>query len=295
MPTMEASRAFRARLGATWRTGKARRRDARTRGGTVKAQGGDTRGGGTSTSAKLVGAAATVTALVVAATNLPSEWIEDIVYGDVYSVQDDGMFTAGAVASSLLWTVSLYYASPLQAVLLFLGKIDQSRPSDGVQQILGKWMGYDVTRVEYEAPGIVRVATASVFLVAGTGVTASLRALTEGDTTWAVSVAIGFAMVAGVYELGRPARLSRVDAERLERMWQDFRVFADENLQDSGRCHVSEVEKRFRTSSAKYRSKESCTDTELRNLIANWAPQADRTPSGYYKGLSLRPRIDPFQ
>lgn len=294
---MEASRALRTRLRVPGRFQRARRRLSRSRGGTVRAQEEDARGDGTSTStsAKLAGAAAALTAVVVAATNLPSEWIEDMVYGDVYSVQDDGMFSAGAVASSLLWSLSLYYASPLQALLLFLGKIDKSRPSDLVLQQFGKWMGHDVTNVHYEAPATVRAATMLVFLLAGVGVTASLRALTEGDTTWAVSVAIGFAMIAGVYDLGRPVRLSREDAERLERMWQDFQGFADENLQDSGRCHVSEVEKRFRACSAKYRSKESCTDMELRNLIANWAPHADRTPSGYYKGLSLRPRIDPFQ
>ena len=34
------------------------------------------------------------------------------------------------VAGALLWSVSLYFASPLQLLLLFLGRIDVERPSD---------------------------------------------------------------------------------------------------------------------------------------------------------------------
>ena len=32
----------------------------------------------------------------------------------------------------------------------------------------------------------------------------------------------------------------------------------------------------------------------MRNLLANWAPDAKRSASGYYRGLSVLPRGDAF-
>ncbi|KAK3282170.1 hypothetical protein CYMTET_10080, partial [Cymbomonas tetramitiformis] len=43
------------------------------------------------------------------------------------------------------------------------------------------------------------------------------------------------------------------------------------------------------------KSKEALTDSTLKTMVANWAPYADRSPSGYYKGLSVKERADPFQ
>lgn len=236
-----------------------------------------------------------IASFVVLATKLPNEWLEDAIYGDVYSVNEGGSLSLATVSSTLLWTVALYHATPLQALLLFLGKIDEQRPSDQVLLRFRSLLEGKKDRNEEDVAFLSNLLTWSFFLVAGMGVTAGLRSWTDGDTTWSVSTGIGFAMISGVYELGRPPRLSREDELRLERMWHDFRLFAEENLLSTGRCHVSEVEKRFRSTCASYRSKESFTDDELRNLIANWAPQADRTPSGYYKGLSLRPKQDPFR
>lgn len=61
--------------------------------------------------------------------------------GDVLSDADAwagvGGFAAGDVLGAALWSLSLYYCSPIQLLLLFLGRIDTDRPSDWVQRQLG--------------------------------------------------------------------------------------------------------------------------------------------------------------
>ena len=47
----------------------------------------------------------------------------------------------GDLAAGLLWSVSLYFCSPLQLLLLFLGRIETERPSDWVLHQLGMLTG----------------------------------------------------------------------------------------------------------------------------------------------------------
>ena len=68
-----------------------------------------------------------------------------------------------------------------------------------------------------------------------------------------VSSGIGACLAAGVYEVGRPRRLSVTEARQLEGQWQDFAAFAGRRLQRGGRCHESEVYGAFRKEFAKYR------------------------------------------
>ena len=56
------------------------------------------------------------------------------------------------VAGALLWAVALYYASPVQLLLLFLGRIDVERPSDDTLRLLGAATGQPVNDASYEAP-----------------------------------------------------------------------------------------------------------------------------------------------
>ena len=44
----------------------------------------------------------------------------------------------------------------------------------------------------------------------------------------------------------------------------------------------------------RYRSQDALTDATLRSLVRNWAPEVDRTPNGFYRGVSLRPRVNEF-
>ncbi len=50
----------------------------------------------------------------------------------------------------------------------------------------------------------------------------------------------------------------------------------------------------FRQTYGKYRSREALSDAVLRDLVRNWHPDADRTPNGYYRNLSLTARVNAF-
>ena len=43
-----------------------------------------------------------------------------------------------------------------------------------------------------------------------------------------------------------------------------------------------------------YRRPEVLSDEDLRSMIRNWHPEAERTPKGFYKNLSVLSRVDPF-
>lgn len=95
---------------------------------------------------------------------------------------------------------------------------------------------------------------------------------------------------AGVYELGRPERMNADEKAELEARYAQFCAFADERVARTGRCHVTEVAKALKRHSPKLQP----SDRELRSFIANWAPEAERSSSGYYKGLSVQKTTDPF-
>ena len=123
------------------------------------------------------------------------------------------------------------------------------------------------------------IANAAIFLAAGCGVAFALSAALGGEATWSVSTGVGAALAAGVYEVGRPARLSGAQAAVLDEQWVDFRAFADARLARKGRCHGSEIELAYRRFSPSYNARRrgdeaanAAGDADLRNFIANWNP-----------------------
>ena len=62
------------------------------------------------------------------------------VYGDGLDLGVSS-FTAGDLTGSLLWSFSLWFCSPLQLLLLFLGAIETERPSDWLLNKLGRAAG----------------------------------------------------------------------------------------------------------------------------------------------------------
>jgi hypothetical protein len=50
----------------------------------------------------------------------------------------------------------------------------------------------------------------------------------------------------------------------------------------------------FRAQHARYRSPDVLPDTALRDMVRNWHAGVDRSANGFYRNLSLRPRVDPF-
>ena len=65
--------------------------------------------------------------------------------------------------------------------------------------------------------------------------------------------------------------------------------FADARLQRSGRCHESEVLKALQRELPQFRREGALDGGMLRKLVRNWAPDAERSSAGYYKGVSLLP------
>ncbi|PNH12955.1 O-phosphoseryl-tRNA(Sec) selenium transferase [Tetrabaena socialis] len=81
--------------------------------------------------------------------------------------------------AGLLWGLSLFYASPLQQLLLFLGKIETQRPSDWIILTLA-WgpLGLNIKDVN-EAPGWLSGVAAAVCLASGLAISVVLQALSD--------------------------------------------------------------------------------------------------------------------
>lgn len=78
----------------------------------------------------------------------------------------------------------------------------------------------------------------------------------------------------------------------LDAQWQVFAGWAEGALERSGQCHESEIFKAFRTTPG-VRSA-GVTDEALRDMVRNFHPGVKRTSQGFYKGLKVKPRVDPF-
>lgn len=241
----------------------------------------------------IAGGVVLLMAAVVLGATVGRDEVEDIVYGTAIS-SNLGVFGAGDVAGGLLWSFSLWFCSPWQLLLLFLGAIETERPSDWLIQKFGRMTGQPVEAVDYSAPLGLRLAAGGVCIVTGFSI-AAICEVGLGDATWAVSTGIGSILVSGIYEAGRPQRLNPEEAMKFEEQWQDFAQFADQRLLRKGRCHESEVFTAFRKSFARYRDPAVVPDPVLRDMVRNWFPAAQRTGSGYYKNVSLTEVADPIQ
>jgi hypothetical protein len=231
--------------------------------------------------ATILGTAFTLTALVLLALRFGGNTMSEIDAFEWIGLNSGDLFGA------LVWSISLYFASPWQLLLLFLGKVETDRPSDWILRRMGEAAKLDVDAIDYEAPLPLRIATFAFFAVSGVATSAFLDA-SLGDGTWAVSSGIGSLFGAGLYEVGRPERLSVDEAKILEAQWQDFKGFADDALIMKGRCHESEVFKAFRARFGRYRTQEALSDIRLRDMVRNWHRGAERSRSGWYKNISLR-------
>ena len=198
---------------------------------------------------------------------------------DAAAVADGGRLGAAALAGAVIWAVGLYYASPISIVMLFLGRTDSERPSDWVLRLATG------TKKMEDASISAKVAVAAWFAIAGAAV--STVGTDFLDSTWGISTGVGFLTIAGVSELGRPKRIDEATLEKLEAQYADFCEFASKRLSRSGRVHQTEISRAFRNAYPQYASEDVLEERDLRSLIANFAPAAERSPRGYYKNLSL--------
>lgn len=231
--------------------------------------------------ATILGSALTLTAMILLAARFGAPILQQV---DAW--EGGGLITAGDIFGAFFWSIALYFASPFQLLLLFLGKIETERPSDWVLRRLGLYARLNVDAIDYIAPLPLRIATTAFFIVSGIA-TSTLIDSSLGDTTWSVSSGIGALMAAGLYEVGRPERLSVEEAQELEKQWQDFAVFANSALVPKGRVHESEVFSSFRARHGRYRSQQVLSDARLRDMMRNWNPRVERSRTGWYKGASF--------
>jgi hypothetical protein len=204
----------------------------------------------------------------------------------------------GDVFGVSLWSFALFYTSPLQLLLLFLGKIDTERPSDWLTRKLGMAAGLEIDDLDFTAPQWIQFVVISICISQALIITLFLSQ-SLGDSTWAVSSGIGACFAAFLYEVGRPRKLEKDEALLLESQLLDFATWAKARLQPRGSCHETEIFTAFRRENSKYRSTETITDEILRDMVRNWSrrcsgEQLDRTSRGFMKGVSLRVRSDPF-
>lgn len=196
-------------------------------------------------------------------------------------------FSAGTFAGAALWTVALYYVSPIDLLLIFLGRIETERPSDWLLQRFGRAANLNVDAIDYQAPLALRAATIGITSAGGLATALALQSLLD-DATWAIATGMGACIAGFIYEAGRPDRLSVEEAQVLESQWQDFAEFADEVLVRRGRCHETEVFGSFRRRFGRYRTEAQLSDIRLRDMVRNWHPGAERSRAGWYKNLSLK-------
>ena len=255
--------------------------------------------------ALLGGIATTLTvivALVVAANDDMAYFggPDDFSYlGDDYAGVSSLNVSVGNVVACAVWSFGLFFKSPLQILLVFVGRTDTERPSDWM---LRKLAPGSPTTFE-DADVASKAATLAFFTLCGCGMVAVFDTLFSGEETWGLSFGLGFTMLSFVAELGSPQRYTRSELEVLEAKYADFVSFADESLQRRGRCHSTEVSRAFRRKFPKYyyrdgdgggsdESLAALSDKDLHNMILNWHPNAERTSSGYYKNLSLQEGVD---
>jgi hypothetical protein len=126
------------------------------------------------------------------------------------------------------------------------------------------------------------------FLFAAFGIDAGLRAVTGGNSAWAVAAGVTVFLYAGIYEAGRQGAKSKVIDEEENPAFQLFKAFAGRRLERRGRCHLMDVRAAIRSDPSVPFRLRRISDEQLRRFIRTWAPSAVRSPNGYYRELSIR-------
>lgn len=75
---------------------------------------------------------------------------------------------------------------------------------------------------------------------------------------------LGALLGAAMYEAGRPRRLNVEELQAKEALWQDFRRFADAQLQRRGRCHETEILRALGRAQPRYRGERMLDGLTLR-------------------------------
>ena len=68
---------------------------------------------------------------------------QDALYGDGLSSESWAGLGLGDAAGAALWSAAYWFCSPLQLLLLFLGRIETERPSDWLARGIGSALGME--------------------------------------------------------------------------------------------------------------------------------------------------------
>lgn len=67
-----------------------------------------------------------------------SDCLQDALYGDGLNPTTLAGLSIGGVVAGTLWSAAYWFCTPLQLLLLFLGRIDVERPSDWLSFKIGQ-------------------------------------------------------------------------------------------------------------------------------------------------------------
>jgi hypothetical protein len=154
------------------------------------------------------------------------------------------------------------------------------------------------------APVPVLGAAALLFLCLGFGAEAALCDALGSSTTFVGAWATCACIAGSVYEVGRPASLTRAEALEEQTLDDAFADFAERRfeLAPTAATNVIEVTRAFRRSArgkaSKYRSAEaSVADVQIERLAKRWLRERGGvvTSSGFLKGVRLADEPDVFR
>jgi hypothetical protein len=154
------------------------------------------------------------------------------------------------------------------------------------------------------APVPVLGAAALLFLCLGFGAEAALCDALGSSTTFVGAWATCACIAGSVYEVGRPASLTRAEALEEQTLDDAFADFAERRfeLAPTAATNVIEITRAFRRSArgkaSKYRSAEaSVADVQIERLAKRWlrARGGVVTSSGFLKGVRLSDEPDVFR
>lgn len=184
---------------------------------------------------------------------------------------------------------------------------DGIRPGYALQGAVGalldpdaQWLADRREGLAARAPLAVTAPVVAAFLAAGLPAQRLLLFAIE-DPSFCLSVGIISCLGGGLLELIRPPRPTREERDLRAARTAEFLAFSAERLRVGGRCHERDIVAAFRAFYPRYRRPEmsrasdgvSLADGEVAELARAWnvamGRPAERTPTGFWKGVSVVP------
>ena len=119
------------------------------------------------------------------------------------------------------------------------------------------------------------------------------------DSSFVISLGICSCIGGGLLEVIREPLPTRQERDLLRKLEDEFFVFANEQMQPSGRCHERDIIRAFRQFYPRYRYRDMSStvdgvnvpDDRVGDLVRSWNAQVGRpgtrTSTGYWKGISV--------